>query len=81
MGVFPFMISALIYRNIDRMKANELMMIGEPIDAGEAARLNIVNAVVPAAEFEHGRPRLGAQGGSEVAAADANGEGRHQCDA
>jgi enoyl-CoA hydratase/carnithine racemase len=50
-GVFPFMISALIYRNVDRMKANELMMIGEPIDA-EAARLNIVNAVVPAAEFD-----------------------------
>lgn len=50
-GVFPFMISALIYRNIDRMKANELMMIGEPIDATEAARLNIVNSVVPAEEF------------------------------
>ena len=74
------MISALIYRNIDRMKANELMMMGEHIDA-VGRRLNIVNAVVPAAEFEHGRPRLGAQGGREVAAADANGEGRHQCDA
>ena len=52
MGVFPFMISALIYRNVDRMKANELMMIGELIDAREAARLNIVNAVIPAAEFD-----------------------------
>jgi enoyl-CoA hydratase/carnithine racemase len=51
-GVFPFMISALIYRNVDRMKANELMMIGKPIDAAEALRLNIVNAVVPAAEFD-----------------------------
>jgi enoyl-CoA hydratase len=51
-GVFPFMISALIYRNVPRMKANELMMVGEPIDAAEAARLNIVNAVVPAAEFD-----------------------------
>src|SRR5437868_5252485 len=39
-------------RNVDRMKANELMMIGELIDAREAARLNIVNAVVPAAEFD-----------------------------
>jgi enoyl-CoA hydratase/carnithine racemase len=46
------MISALIYRNVPRMKANELMMVGEPIDAAEAARLNIVNAVVPAAEFD-----------------------------
>ncbi|TDO46850.1 enoyl-CoA hydratase/carnithine racemase [Kribbella sp. VKM Ac-2527] len=51
-GVFPFMISALIYRNVDRLKANELMMLGEPIDATEAARLNLVNAVVPADDFD-----------------------------
>jgi len=51
-GVFPFMISALIYRNVDRMKANELMMLGEPIDASEALRLNIVNAVVSAEKYE-----------------------------
>jgi enoyl-CoA hydratase len=51
-GVFPFMISALIYRNLDRMKANELMMLGDPVDASEAVRLGFVNAVVPAEEFE-----------------------------
>jgi len=34
------------------MKANELMMLGEPIDAAEAYRLNIVNAVVPAERFD-----------------------------
>ena len=51
-GVFPFMISALIYRNLDRMKANELMMLGEPVDAAEGARLGFVNAVVPAEEFD-----------------------------
>jgi enoyl-CoA hydratase len=51
-GVFPFMISALIYRNVDRMKANELMMLGDLIDAAEAARLNIVNVVVPAEQFD-----------------------------
>jgi enoyl-CoA hydratase/carnithine racemase len=51
-GVFPFMISALIYRNIDRIKANELIMLGELIDAVEAQRLNIVNAVVPAESFD-----------------------------
>jgi enoyl-CoA hydratase len=51
-GVFPFMISALIYRNVPRMRANELMMLGASIDASEAAELNIVNAVVPAADFE-----------------------------
>ncbi|WP_308258956.1 enoyl-CoA hydratase/isomerase family protein [Pseudonocardia sp. H11422] len=51
-GVFPFMISALIYRSIDRMKANELMMLGDPVDADEAARLGFVNVVVEADEFE-----------------------------
>jgi len=51
-GVFPFMISALIYRNIGRMKANELMMLGEPITAAEALELGIVNRVVPAGEFD-----------------------------
>ncbi|WP_328611200.1 enoyl-CoA hydratase/isomerase family protein [Amycolatopsis sp. NBC_00345] len=51
-GVFPFMISSLIYRNVDRLKANELMMLGEPIDTTEALRLNIVNAVVPADRFD-----------------------------
>jgi enoyl-CoA hydratase len=51
-GVFPFMISALIYRNVPRMRANQLMMTGEPIDAREAERLDIVNAVVPADEFD-----------------------------
>jgi len=51
-GVFPFMISALIYRNVDRMKANELMLLGELIDADEACRLGIVNRVVDAVEFD-----------------------------
>jgi len=51
-GVFPFMISALIYRNVPRMKANELMMLGDLIDAAEAKRLDIVNAVVPTEEFD-----------------------------
>ena len=51
-GVFPFMISALIYRNVDRLKANELMMLGDLISATEAERLGIVNKVVSAAEFD-----------------------------
>ena len=51
-GVFPFMISALIYRNLPRMRANQVMMLGESIDAAEAARLDIVNVVVPAEDFD-----------------------------
>jgi enoyl-CoA hydratase len=51
-GAFPFMIMALIYRNVPRKKVNELMLLGEQISAEEAQRIGIVNRVVPAAEFE-----------------------------
>jgi enoyl-CoA hydratase len=37
---------------VPRMRANQLMMLGEPIDATEAARMDIVNVVVPAEEFD-----------------------------
>jgi enoyl-CoA hydratase/carnithine racemase len=51
-GVFPFMISALIYRSVPRAKANELMMTGELISAEEARDLHVVNTVAEAAEFD-----------------------------
>lgn len=51
-GVFPFMISALIHRNLPRKKATELMFLGDLVDAAEAERLGAVNVVVPDAEFE-----------------------------
>jgi enoyl-CoA hydratase len=51
-GAFPFMIMALIYRNVPRKKANELLLLGERISAEEAERIGIVNRVVPAAEFD-----------------------------
>jgi enoyl-CoA hydratase/carnithine racemase len=50
-GVFPFMIMALIYRNLPRKKVNELLLLGEQISAEEAERIGIVNKVVPAEEF------------------------------
>ena len=51
-GVFPFMIMALIYRNVGRKKTNELLLLGEQISAEEAERIGIVNRVVPAGEFD-----------------------------
>ena len=51
-GVFPFMIMALIYRNVPRKAANELLLLGEQISAEEAARIGIVNRVVPADQFD-----------------------------
>jgi enoyl-CoA hydratase len=51
-GVFPFMIMALIYRNVGRKKTNELLLLGEQISAEEAERIGLVNRVVPAEEFD-----------------------------
>ncbi len=53
-GVFPFMIMALIYRNVPRKKTNELLLLGEQIPAAEAERIGIVNKVFPPEEFEAG---------------------------
>src|SRR3954468_21869976 len=51
-GVFPFMIMALIYRNVGRKKTNELLLLGDRIDANEAERSGIVNRVVPPEECD-----------------------------
>ena len=51
-GTFPFMIMALIYRNVPRKKTNELMLLGERIDAEEARAAGIVNKVVAPEEFD-----------------------------
>ncbi|HTX31313.1 MAG TPA: enoyl-CoA hydratase-related protein [Solirubrobacteraceae bacterium] len=51
-GLFPFMIMALIYRNVPRKKTNELLLLGEQIDAHEAERIGIVNRVVEPDGFE-----------------------------
>jgi enoyl-CoA hydratase len=51
-GIFPFMIMALIYRNVGRKKTNELLLLGEQIDAHEAERIGIVNTVAGAGEFD-----------------------------
>jgi 3-hydroxypropionyl-coenzyme A dehydratase len=51
-GTFPFMIMALIYRNVPRKRANELLLLGERWSAQQALEAGIVNRVVPADEFE-----------------------------
>jgi enoyl-CoA hydratase len=49
-GLFPFMIMALIYRSVPRKRVAELMLLGEQIPAAEAQALGIVNRVVPRSE-------------------------------
>ena len=51
-GLFPFMIMALIYRNVPRKKTNELLLLGEQISAQEAERIGIVNRVVAPEQFD-----------------------------
>ena len=51
-GLFPFMIMALIYRNVPRKKTNEMLLLGERLTAEEAREAGIVNKVVPPEEFE-----------------------------
>jgi enoyl-CoA hydratase/carnithine racemase len=51
-GAFPFMIMALIYRNVPRKKANELLLLGERWDAQQALAAGVVNKVVPVEDLD-----------------------------
>ncbi len=51
-GLFPFMVSALLTRNVARKTCNELLLLGDRIDAHEARRVGIVNRVVAAGELD-----------------------------
>lgn len=47
-GVFPMMIMAIVFRNLPRKAAMELMLTGKRIDAAEAVRLGLINRQVAA---------------------------------
>jgi enoyl-CoA hydratase len=51
-GVFPFMIMALLYRNVPRKKTNEMLLLGERMSARDALEAGIVNKVVPGEELD-----------------------------
>jgi len=51
-GAFPYMIMAIIYRNVPRKKVNEMMLLGERLTAEQAVEYGLANKVVPAAEFD-----------------------------
>jgi enoyl-CoA hydratase len=51
-GAFPYMIMAVIYRNVPRKKVNEMMLLGERISAEEAVTFGLANKVVPEGEFD-----------------------------
>ena len=51
-GLWPFMITTVIQRDVPRKIALELMLTGRRMEADEALRWGIVNKVVPAAELD-----------------------------
>jgi enoyl-CoA hydratase/carnithine racemase len=51
-GAFPYMIMAIIYRNVPRKKVNEMMLLGERLSAEQAVSYGLANKVVAAAELE-----------------------------
>jgi len=51
-GAFPYMIMAIIYRNVPRKKVNEMMLLGERLSAEEAVTYGLANKVVAAGEFD-----------------------------
>jgi enoyl-CoA hydratase len=51
-GAFPFMVTAMLEREIGRKRMAELMLLGERIDATEAERFGLVNKVVAPADFD-----------------------------
>ena len=51
-GAFPYMIMAIIYRNVPRKKVNEMMLLGERLSATEAVECGIANKAVPEGEFD-----------------------------
>jgi enoyl-CoA hydratase len=51
-GVFPFVIAALISRNVPRKRCAEIVLLGELFTAETAERLGIVNRVVAPEDFQ-----------------------------
>jgi enoyl-CoA hydratase/carnithine racemase len=51
-GAFPYMIMAIIYRNVPRKKVNEMLLLGDRMSAEEAVTHGLANKVVPADEFD-----------------------------
>ncbi len=46
-GLWPMMIGALIFRNVPRKKAMEMILLGDRITAADALAMNLITRVVP----------------------------------
>jgi enoyl-CoA hydratase/carnithine racemase len=51
-GLFPFMIYAVLERNVSRRRLVEMMLFGEKLTAGDAVKVGLLNLAVPAAGLD-----------------------------
>ena len=51
-GLFPMMIGALIYRNVPRKKAMEMVLTGRRLTAEEALEMSLITHTVPRADLD-----------------------------
>ena len=63
-GLFPMMIMTLIFRNVGRKRAMEMILTGERMDAAEAYRVGLVNRVAPSGELDAAVSALAGRVGS-----------------
>ncbi len=51
-GLFPMMIGALIFRNVLKKKAMEMILLGEKLTAAEALEMGMITRAVPPEDFD-----------------------------
>jgi enoyl-CoA hydratase/carnithine racemase len=51
-GLFPMMIGSLIFRNVLRKKAMEMVLLGEKLTAEQALEMGLITRVVPADKLD-----------------------------
>ena len=75
-GVFPFMIMALIYRNVGRKKTNELLLLGEQISRRRGRTNRADQPGRPAGGVRRRGRRLGRAAGRKSPVLMRHGQGR-----
>ncbi len=51
-GLWPMMIGALIFRNVLKKKAMEMILLGEKLTAGQAENIGLITKTVPAIDLD-----------------------------
>lgn len=51
-GLFPMMIGSLVFRNVQRKKAMEMMLLGEKLSAKEALEMGMITRIFSEKDFE-----------------------------